>query len=93
MKTTPAQRFASRSTHIPKIIQHAEAVASQLTAARHYVTTHNVTDTSGNSSSSIRVFDPRYLVFEFTWNILLRKKQVTTVNDLLKNMKSGTSKV
>ena len=93
LKTTPAQRFASRSTHIPKIIQHAEAVASQLTAARHYVTTHNVTDTSGNSSSSIRVFDPRYLVFEFTWNILLRKKQVTTVNDLLKNMKSGTSKV
>jgi hypothetical protein len=38
-------------------------------------------------------FDPRYLVFEFVWNIQLRKKQVDIVNDFRENLKNGTSKV
>jgi late competence protein required for DNA uptake (superfamily II DNA/RNA helicase) len=51
---------------------------------RHYM----VKTTNGDFN-----FDPRYLVFEFVWNIQLRKKQVDIVNDFRENLKNGTSKV
>lgn len=38
-------------------------------------------------------FDPRYLVFEFVWNIQLREKQVKIVDNFRENLAAGTSKV
>ena len=38
-------------------------------------------------------FDPRFLVFEFTWNILLRKKQVEIVLDFMASLDKDQSKV
>lgn len=34
-------------------------------------------------------FDPRYLVFEFVWNLQLRKKQIEIVNDFRTNLALG----
>ena len=38
-------------------------------------------------------FDPRFLIFEFMWNLMLRDKQVEIVNMFIKSLKSGDSKV
>jgi hypothetical protein len=38
-------------------------------------------------------FDPRFLVFEFVWNILLRGMQVKTVEDFMQSLADGKSKV
>jgi hypothetical protein len=48
-----------------------------------------------NKSDSLGVysFDPRYLVFEFVWNVQLRKKQVEIVDDFVACLASGKSKV
>ena len=39
------------------------------------------------------VYDPRFLVFEFTWSIVLRKMQVALVNEFMSNFKHGKSLV
>jgi Protein of unknown function (DUF3638) len=36
-------------------------------------------------------FDPRFLVFEFTYSIMLRKSQVILVNKFLESLKSNQS--
>jgi Ca2+-binding EF-hand superfamily protein len=36
-------------------------------------------------------YDPRFLVFEFTWNIMLRKSQVAMVRDFADNIRAGKS--
>jgi len=38
-------------------------------------------------------YDPRFLVFEFTWNILLRKSQVHMVHDFVDCIRNGRSRV
>ena len=40
---------------------------------------------------AVRRYDPRFLVFEFTWNILLRKSQVTMVREFAGNIRAGKS--
>ena len=44
-----------------------------------------------DGKGSIR-YDPRFLVFEFTWNIVLRKKQVRLVNEFMDDFASGRAK-
>ena len=39
------------------------------------------------------MYDPRFLVFEFTWSIVLRKMQVALVNEFMSNFKHGKSLV
>ena len=52
--------------------------------ARHYIAT---------SSDGSFDFDPRYLVFEFVWNIQLRQKQVEIVDNFRQNLSNNISKV
>jgi hypothetical protein len=61
------QKLPQGSVLAPKLIQAGEDLSKNITMARHYMTP------LGNGQYS---FDPRYLVFEFVWNIQLRKKQV-----------------
>ena len=83
---SPEARMMERTSVIPKIAQHSEAILSELTARRHFfVGCPERPDTLS--------FDPRFLVFEFTWNILLRSKQIAIVNDLMQNLESNVSKV
>lgn len=44
-------------------------------------------------AGKILCFDPRYLVFEFTWNIVLRKAQVQLVREIMQSMRQGRSTV
>ena len=101
LKVEPAKRAERGKVLMPKLIQVGEELAKTITMARHYVT-----KVSGSSnavqSQSLQPpqqqqlgfsFDPRYLVFEFVWNIQLRKKQVEIVNDFRSNLANGTSKV
>ena len=64
-----------------EISLQASKTAEDLTCQRHYMTM---------SATSIK-FDPRYLVFEYTYSLMLRKSQVILVNkfmDSLENEKS-----
>ena len=64
-----------------EISLQASKTAEDLTAQRHYMT----------MTASTILFDPRYLVFEYTYSMMLRKSQVILVNkfmDSLENEKS-----
>ena len=81
---SPAARAKGRTSVVPKIQQYSEAILNELTARRHFFT---------GAEDQRSSFDPRFLVFEFTWNILLRKKQIEIVLDLMDNLKREQSKV
>ena len=66
-----------------EIILLSSTIANDLTSERHYMS-------FDPNAGKIR-FDPRFLVFEFTYSIMLRKSQVILVNrfmDALRNNKS-----
>ena len=64
-----------------EISLQSSKVASDLTCERHFMKT----------SPAAVEFDPRFLVFEFTYSMMLRKSQVTLVNKFLHALKSGRS--
>ena len=61
--------------------QKVEALAMQMFAKRHYV------------DKDTYVYDPRFLVFEFTWNLVLFPAQVEMVTEFKKTVASGGSLV
>jgi hypothetical protein len=67
LSLAPDQKATQGSVLAPKLIQAGEDLAKNITTARHYMTP---------LGSCQYGYDPRYLVFEFVWNIQLRKKQV-----------------
>lgn len=69
---------------MPKLIQVGEDLSKTINMARYYMTT---------APGGLYEYDPRYLVFEFVWNIQLRKKQVEIVNDFRECLATGRSKV
>lgn len=79
-----ARRTSLSSSLVPKLIQAGEDLSKNITMARHYMKR-----TDGGQF----LYDPRYLVFEFVWNIQLRKKQVEIVNDFRECLSQGKSKV
>jgi hypothetical protein len=64
------QRKAKNGPSLPELVLQAGSLASQLTAERHYV---------GKDGK----YDPRFLVFEFTHSILLRKSQCALVDKFM----------
>lgn len=79
-----SQRLGLEATMTPKLIQNGEDAAKTITAGRHFMRAE---------APGQYTFDPRYLVFEFVWNIQLRKKQVAIVDDFRENLSQGRSKV
>ena len=65
---------------IPKVIQIGAELAKSICMGRYYF----------NNSPSCE-FDPRYLLFEFVWQIQLRKKQVEIVNNFRENLARGNN--
>eukprot|EP00760_Papus_ankaliazontas_P024689 PhM_4_TR2411/c0_g2_i1/m.74313 len=55
---------------VASVIQRADAVAHNLTTARVYIKPGELT------------YDPRFLIFEFTWGITLRSRQIELVNEM-----------
>ena len=66
------------------IVLKSKDVCKELLSGRHFMKE----DDGGKSLFS---FDPRYLVFEFAHNILLRKAQVDLVNKFVDAMKNDSS--
>lgn len=78
----------SMDTLLPMVLQAADDLADILSSGRHYGTLLH------SDGEALKVaFDPRFLIFEFAWNILLRQKQVEIVNDFVGHIKAGSSKV
>lgn len=78
----------------PKLIQLGEEMAKTVTMARHYMSPKSSSSlTTSTTNNAMYEFDPRYLVFEFVWNIQLRRKQVEIVNDFRMCLSQGKSKV
>uniref|UniRef100_A0A7S1J653 ubiquitinyl hydrolase 1 n=1 Tax=Eutreptiella gymnastica TaxID=73025 RepID=A0A7S1J653_9EUGL len=69
------------------VVQKADALAGALLTARHFVTSGPEGGRGGWRC------DPRFLVFEFTWNIMLRKEQVQLVHEFMGSLKQGQSLV
>eukprot|EP00808_Paulinella_micropora_P006835 g75373.t1 len=84
----PNQRALQAAGLRPSIIQAGQALAQQLTARRNFAKAMDSADSEENL-----VYDPRFLIFEFTWNILLRRNQVELVQDFMQALKKGQSKV
>lgn len=55
---------------LPRVVQAGEALAESLVAGRHFA------DQEGGEDGGFE-YDPRFLLFEFVWNLLLRQKQVS----------------
>lgn len=56
---------------IQGIVIKAGKLAEELAMRRHYVTV--------DTARGVMAFDPRFLVFEFTYNLILRESQVRNV--------------
>ena len=67
------------SIHL-RMVQKVEALAQQMVCHRHYM------------SESLE-YDPRFLVFEFTWNLVLFKAQIDMVSEFRKTVLAGGSVV
>ena len=80
LKMPEAERKDAAPALLPKLLQAGEALAKNLMTKRAFV-------------GEDLTYDPRYLIFEFTWNILLRRQQVKTVQDLMQQLQAGKSKV
>lgn len=78
------QRKENMPSLQPKLIQIGQDLSSNIAMGRYYMR---------RNPSGDFTFDPRYLVFEFVWNIQLRQKQVEIVDDFRQTIAQGNSKV
>ena len=83
------ERLSKADTLVPKLIQASESLAAGLASKRSYMP-H---DAGGQQTKESIGFDPRFLLFEFVWNILLRQKQVQIVQNFRATLAEGKSKV
>mmetsp|Transcript_28857 Transcript_28857/g.48961 ORF Transcript_28857/g.48961 Transcript_28857/m.48961 type:complete len:2411 (-) Transcript_28857:179-7411(-) len=69
------------------IIQKTSQLVGNLTCKRHYMK-----EGEGEEGGGL-FYDPRYLVFEFTWNLILRKKQINLIDSFMRTAAEGKSSV
>eukprot|EP01012_Entosiphon_sulcatum_P024255 TRINITY_DN29428_c0_g1_i1.p1 TRINITY_DN29428_c0_g1~~TRINITY_DN29428_c0_g1_i1.p1 ORF type:complete len:4234 (+),score=586.19 TRINITY_DN29428_c0_g1_i1:35-12736(+) len=71
---------------VQRVQQMASSLAETLTSQRHYVRHDDATPGS-------YLFDPRFIVFEYIFNLLLRKRQVEMIEWFVDNLRNGQSRV
>jgi thiol-disulfide isomerase/thioredoxin len=64
---------------LSRLAHKADTLASILNTKRHYMR-------KGDRGC---VYDPRFLLFEFTWNFVLRKAQIELVHEFLDRVRAG----
>ena len=70
------------------LLQHtAEQLAANIYAKRNYVIMKK------DGENNICVFDPRFLVFEFVSNFLLKERQIDLINNFITSYREGKSSV
>jgi thiol-disulfide isomerase/thioredoxin len=84
-----ATRVKDGETLLPRLAQASGDLGDGLDSKRHFV---NPPEESSGGKGYLQ-FDPRFLIFEFVWNLLLRKMQVTTVTNFIKSLGKGESTV
>jgi hypothetical protein len=90
LATKPEGRTKAATTMLPKLAQASGDLGGGLASERYFV---DIANPNSNDKKGTLVFDPRFLLFEFVWNILLREKQVITVRNFVKTLQGGGSKV
>lgn len=70
-----------REALVASTLQKADSLAAQLNANRCYLNPDSLE------------FDPRFLLFEFTWNLVLRDRQRELVMEMFQAVETGTSLV
>ena len=83
-KQPAASPAASVSSLAAGLRQKSEMLARQLVTGRHYVSA---------AADGRLLYDPRFLVFEFTWNLCLRQQQIAMVNEFMAAVRQGHSLV
>jgi hypothetical protein len=99
---------AVASSTLQEIILKSESLVNNLNIGRHYIRREDMLSPTLGTSESVEavlkrprtseskdlfVYDPRFLMFEFTWNILLRKVQVDMVREYVSDLRQGKSSV
>ena len=87
LKMPVEARIAEQATLLPTIVQQVGGLSMWIGASRYFVQQEQKAGAIEYS------YDPRFLLFEFTWNIVLRAKQVELVNTFMHEMKQGKSLV
>jgi hypothetical protein len=77
-------KLEERARVCQEIQLQAAKVATDITAERYFMK-------MDNTNSAFIEFDPRYLVFEFTYSLMLRKSQVILVNKFMDSLRNGRS--
>ena len=72
------------ATICKEIKLQASKVATDVACERHFMK-------MSSSNPNCIEFDPRYLVFEFTYSLMLRKSQVILVNKFMDALRSNRS--
>ncbi|OQR84514.1 hypothetical protein ACHHYP_13291 [Achlya hypogyna] len=75
---------AGRSQDVSRMLHASQDVARGLLATRHYLK---------EAASGGYTYDPRYLLFEFVFELLLRQRQVEMVESFMQSMAAGASRV
>ena len=88
LKMPVEARISEKSTLLPTMVQQVGGLSTWIGASRFFVEQEQKADGGVKYS-----YDPRFLLFEFTWNIVLRAKQVEIVNTFMDNLKQGKSLV
>jgi hypothetical protein len=83
-KVKPSSDQASRIRLCKEIDLQATKVATDITTERHFMKMNS-------QNPNYIEFDPRFLVFEFTYSLMLRKSQVILVNKFLDSLRNGHS--
>ena len=90
--TTPAREALTHSfttgdssATIERLNHVSAALAEALTCRRHYI--------RAQEGRSDKIFDPRFLLFEYMFDILLRKRQVEMVDSFVSSARAGSSHV
>ena len=91
MQMETEERTSKHDQLLANIVQACEGLAGQLSAQRHYV--HQEEKEMHGFAFTEHTYDPRFLIFEFTWNILLRDKQVEIVTNFCESLCQGKSLV
>ena len=79
LQTAPGEaRAKAGATLVPQLKQASGDLGAGLVAKRHFIEAEGVT------SGGRLTFDPRFMLFEFVWNLLLRDKQVSTGEGMVK---------
>eukprot|EP00756_Hemistasia_phaeocysticola_P010308 Hpha_TRINITY_DN15008_c2_g11::TRINITY_DN15008_c2_g11_i2::g.123952::m.123952 len=89
------QATSPEQGRLSELRQQVGQTAKTLTMERAYLCEDLKRGRGGDAQSGAQRYflDPRFLLFEFTWNIVLRKEQIEMVNTFMSKLHRGESHV